>query len=254
MRVNPRAFRWFAAVFILAAFTLAPAMAQRVPKKPISYDAYDSWRSIQGTQISRDGVWLAYALAAQEGDGELVVRNLPSGKEQRFPRGSGPVITADAKFVVYSVVPLKADVDKAKKDKKKPEEQPKNSLGILTLATGDVATVERVKSFKVAEDGSSHVAYLLEAPLPKPDEKKEPTRRKRRPRSRKRRSPRPRPRGQGRGRGEEAQGKEEGSRHGARHPRAGYGQDRERRRGRGIRLEQARNPARVRGLLQEARR
>ena len=89
MRVNPRSFRSLAVVFIVAAFTLAPAMAQRVPKKPISYDAYDSWRSIQGTQISRDGVWLAYALAPQDGDGELVVRNLQTGKEQRFPRGSG---------------------------------------------------------------------------------------------------------------------------------------------------------------------
>jgi len=173
MRVNPRSFRRLAVVFVLAAFTLAPAMAQRVPKKPISYDAYDSWRSIQGTQISRDGVWLAYTLAPQDGDGELLVRNLQTGKEWRLSRGSGAVITADAKFVVYSVAPPKADVDKAKKDKKKPEEQPKNSLGILNLATGEVATVERVKSFKVAEDGTTRIAYLLEAPLPKPEEKKE---------------------------------------------------------------------------------
>ncbi len=71
------------------------------------------------------------------------------------------------------VAPPKADVEKAKKDKKKPEEQPKSSLGILNLATGEVAAAERVKSFKVAEDGTSHVAYLLEAPLPKPEEKKD---------------------------------------------------------------------------------
>ena len=115
MRVNPKALRSLAFVFILAAFTLAPALAQRVPKKPVSYDAYDSWRSIQGAQISRDGVWLAYTLAPQDGDGELIVRNLPAGKEWRLSRGSGAVITADAKFVVYSVAPPKADVEKAKK-------------------------------------------------------------------------------------------------------------------------------------------
>ena len=173
MRVNPSSFRRLAVVLVLAAFTLAPAMAQRVPKKPISYDAYDSWRSIQGTQISRDGVWLTYTLAPQDGDGELLVRNLQTGKEWRLSRGTGAVITADAKFVVYSVAPVKADVEKAKKDKKKPEEQPKNSLGILNLATGEVTTVERIKNFKVAEDGTTHVAYLLEAPLPKPEEKKD---------------------------------------------------------------------------------
>jgi hypothetical protein len=36
---------------------------------------YDSWKSIQGTKISLDGAWIAYALTPQEGDGELVVRS-----------------------------------------------------------------------------------------------------------------------------------------------------------------------------------
>ncbi len=79
------------------------------------------------------------------------------------------MLTADGKYLVFSILPLKADVDKAKKDKKKPEEQPKNGLGIMSLATGEVAAVERVKSFKVAEDGGAFVAYLLEPPLKKDD-------------------------------------------------------------------------------------
>jgi hypothetical protein len=49
-------------------------------KKPISYDAYDGWRSIQGTQLSRDGQWLVYALVPQDGDGELVALNLKTNK------------------------------------------------------------------------------------------------------------------------------------------------------------------------------
>jgi hypothetical protein len=36
-------------------------------------------------------------------------------------RGNSPVITVDGKFVVFAVAPLKAEVDKAKKEKKKPE-------------------------------------------------------------------------------------------------------------------------------------
>jgi dipeptidyl aminopeptidase/acylaminoacyl peptidase len=143
-------------------------------KKPIAYDAYDGWRSIQGTQLSRDGQWLAYALTPQDGDGELVVLNLKTNKDHRAARGRQPVITADGKFVVFTIAPLKAEVDKAKKDKKKPEEQPQNGLGIMDLATGQVTTVDRVKSFKIAEDAGAFVAYLLEPPLKKPDEKKEP--------------------------------------------------------------------------------
>jgi dipeptidyl aminopeptidase/acylaminoacyl peptidase len=173
MRKNPVLWRWMLAVFVLTAVALAPTQAQRVAKKPLTYDVYDSWRSIQGTQISRDGTWLAYALAAQEGDGELVVRNLKTDKDYRRDRGQAPVISADGKYVVFTIAPPKADVDKAKKEKKKPEEQPKNGLGILNLATGEVATVDRVKSFKLAEESGTFVAYLMEAPPAKEPEKKE---------------------------------------------------------------------------------
>ncbi|MBE3112088.1 MAG: S9 family peptidase [Acidobacteria bacterium] len=142
-------------------------------KKPVSYDAYNGWRSIQGTQLSRDGQWLVYALVLQDGDGELVALNLKTNKDYRAARGKQPVLTVDGKFVVFTVAPLKADVDKAKKDKKKPEEQPKSGLGIMNLATGEVTTVDRVKSFKVPEESGAFVAYLLEPPLKKPDEKKD---------------------------------------------------------------------------------
>ena len=43
----------------------------------------------------------------------------------------------------------------------------------MDLATGQVTTVERVKSFKVPEESGAFVAYLLEPPLKKPDEKKD---------------------------------------------------------------------------------
>ena len=152
-----------------AAGTAAPAG----PKKPLSYGAYDGWRTIQGAALSRDGQWLVYALVPQDGDGELVVRNLKTDKEFRAARGRQPVISVDGRFVVFTVAPVKADVDKAKKDKKKPEEQPKSALGVMDLATGQVTTVERVKSFKVPEESGAFVAYLLEPPLKKPDEKKD---------------------------------------------------------------------------------
>ena len=162
-------------VLLAIVLPLVSAAGAAAAKKPLSYDAYNGWRSIQGTQLSRDGHWLAYALAPQDGDGELVVRDLKTDKEFRAARGRQPVITVDGKFVVFTVAPIKAEVDKAKKDKKKPEEQPKSALGIMDLATGQVTTVDRVKSFKIPEESGSFVAYLLEPPLKKPDEKKDET-------------------------------------------------------------------------------
>ena len=166
----------FLRIVVLVALVLPLAVATGATagtKKPITYDAYDGWRSIQGTQLSRDGQWLVYALAPQDGDGELVVLNLKTNKEYRAARGRQPVVTVDGKFVVFTTAPVKADVDKAKKDKKKPEEQPKSGLGIMDLATGRVTTVDRVKSFKVPEESGAFVAYVLEPPLKKPEEKKD---------------------------------------------------------------------------------
>jgi hypothetical protein len=152
---------------------LALSLAGQTPsgKRPISYDAYDGWRSIQGTRIARDGSRLVYALVPQDGDGELVARNLKTGTEYRHPRGKDPVITADGRFVVFAIAPLKAEMDKAKKAKKKPEDQPKGGLGVMNLANGAVATAERVKNFKVPEEGGAFIAYLLEPPLKKADAK-----------------------------------------------------------------------------------
>src|SRR5207344_1245365 len=148
----------------LCALPLASAAQPAAAKKPITHDVYDSWKSIQGTKLSTDGTWLAYALTPQEGDGELVVRNLKTNAEIRAPRGRDPLITSDNKFVVYAIAPLKKDVDQARKAKKKPEDMPKNGVGIVNLATGQAATVaEHVKSFRVPDDTPKMVVYLTVA-------------------------------------------------------------------------------------------
>ncbi len=156
---------------IVLALLSAHPFAQQ--KRPISYDVYDTWRSIQGTQVSRDGTWLVYALTPQEADGEIVARNLKTGVEYRSPRGKSPVITPDGAFVVFAISPTRADLDKAKKDKKKPEDQPKSGMGIMSLANGQVFTADRIKSFKLPEESSRYVAYLAEpakaAPAKKDD-------------------------------------------------------------------------------------
>src|SRR5437867_1968471 len=81
-------------------------------KRPITYDVMDSWRSIQGQRLSRDGQWLAYALTAQGDDGELVVRSLGGGQEFRAPRGTNPSFTPDGRFVVFTIAQTKADEER----------------------------------------------------------------------------------------------------------------------------------------------
>ena len=160
-------------------------------KRPLTHKDYDSWRSIQTSQISRDGKFVAYAYMPQDGDGEIVVRTVGSAVEWHAPRGYRPPVpppddpgasvaefaagqarllrpmfTADNKFLIFGIEPTKADLNKAKKDKKRPEEMPKNGVGIMDLTNGSVVKIERVKSFQVPEEGAGYIAYLIEAPVP----------------------------------------------------------------------------------------
>ncbi len=177
----------------LLATSFAQSLAQQPAgaKRPLTHKDYDSWRSIQSPQVSRDGKFIAYAYMAQDADSDIVVRNIATGTEWRAARGyrppapppddslpnfgeliaaqarlARPIFTADSRFVVFSIEPNKADLNKAKKDKKKPDDMPKNALGIMDLANGQVARIDRVKSFQVPEDGSGFIAYLLEAKPP----------------------------------------------------------------------------------------
>jgi dipeptidyl aminopeptidase/acylaminoacyl peptidase len=168
---------------------------QAISKRPLNHTDYDSWRSIQGQQLSPDGKFLAYTLTPEEGDSELVVRNLTTGAEWRYARGArsglggetpiarggrfgnlaalrsrGMAFTSDGRSLIFQIAPTKAESDKAKKSKK-PEDAPRNSLGILDLQTGKVQRIERARSFQLAEENAGHLVYLRESKTAKPVEK-----------------------------------------------------------------------------------
>jgi acetyl esterase/lipase len=156
-------------LIILVAFAIplsvVPATGQlEVEKRPLTHADYDDWRSIQGQRISPDGRWVLYTAAPQEGDGELVVRQVESGREFRHPRGSGAEFSAETTHVVFLIDPPEADVKAARKEDTKPADMPKKALGIMSLADGSVDTVERVKGFTLPEDVGGWVAYLHEKP------------------------------------------------------------------------------------------
>ena len=168
-------------ISLLVVFALA-GIAQTA-KRPLNHRDYDPWRAIQGQVLSHDGKFLAYSLFPEEGDGEIVVRDLASGKEVRESAGSLPpapdtqnfeapaegpatgrsvrlAFTADGKFLISTAFAKKADTDQAKKDKKRADEMPKPSLLIFDLSMMSSSRVADVASFQVPENGPSLLAYL----------------------------------------------------------------------------------------------
>ncbi|HWC98816.1 MAG TPA: prolyl oligopeptidase family serine peptidase [Candidatus Sulfopaludibacter sp.] len=170
--------------FLSATLLISCALAQPA-KRPLNHHDYDGWRTIASQHLSADGKFLAYAVFPQEGDGEVIVRNLTTGQETRYPAGARPApaaaavpeegpppeargatitFSSDSHTVVFSTFPSKADTDKAKKEKKTADQMPKDGMVIVNLASGQTARVERVKRFALAEKASAFVAYLKDAP------------------------------------------------------------------------------------------
>ncbi len=152
-------------------------------KRPLNHHDYDGWRSIAGQHLSPDGKFLAYAVFPQEGDGEVILRNLTTGKESRYPAGARPApaatseeapvaeargvtiaFSSNSRTVVFSTFPAKADTDKAKKDKKTPDQMPKDGMVIVDLASLQTTPIPRVKRFALPENAAGYLAYLRETP------------------------------------------------------------------------------------------
>ncbi|HEX6049172.1 MAG TPA: prolyl oligopeptidase family serine peptidase [Gemmatimonadaceae bacterium] len=167
-----------AATLTVPASLAAQAVAQ---KRALTSADWDTWRSIQGATISPDGKWALYSLVPQVGDGEMVVRATQGTTEYRVPRGflgrpqmvaggrpdtasaTPPAqFSADGRFALALTYAPMAEFEKARREKKRPADQPKASLAIVNLADGKVTTVQRVRSFRAPRHTGTWVAWLLE--------------------------------------------------------------------------------------------
>jgi len=151
---------------------LPPCSARATEKKPLNHSVYDSWNKVSGECISNDGRWVVYVIEPQEGDSRLVIYNVASREADTVARGTAPRISEDSRFVAFSIKPLFADTRKAKIAKKKTEEMPKDSLGLVQLGRDSVVRIPGVKSFKLPEKGAGWIAYQMEKEEAKKDTSK----------------------------------------------------------------------------------
>jgi dipeptidyl aminopeptidase/acylaminoacyl peptidase len=167
-----------------AAAPAAASDSAPVAPRPISHADFDGWRTVATPVLSRDGRWLAYSFQPQDGDGELVIRELASGKERREPIGKLPPpslapndenpdappvprairlhFSGDSRFVVATTYPGAAETAAARKARRRAEDMPRGGLLIVPLAGGAAARIADVKSVQVPARGAGWVAYLKE--------------------------------------------------------------------------------------------
>lgn len=133
-------------------------------KRPLDHSVYDTWESIGSKQLSNNGQWAAFGVLQQEGDANFYFNNLINNTKKVVPRAELSRFSTDSKYAAFLIKPLFKETRAAKIKKKKADEMPKDSLGILNLSNMALTKVARVKSFKLPENGNAFLAYLLEKP------------------------------------------------------------------------------------------
>jgi dipeptidyl aminopeptidase/acylaminoacyl peptidase len=182
---------------VLTLLCLACSIAS-AQKRPITAKDFDTWRTLTGQVLSHDGHYLAYGLFPLEGDGQVVIRNLTTGKESHenagelppppdpdpnaeeppLPRSIQLSFTNDSKTLVFRAYPTHAAVEKAKTEKPEKTEKknpPHEELVVVDLASSKATRVPDIKSFQLPKNADGFLAYLKYPAPPsasKPDDKK----------------------------------------------------------------------------------
>ncbi len=134
-----------------------------VVKQPLTPAVYDGWKDITTKSISPDGRYAAITINPQDGDGRVSFFDLSTLKEDSVQRASETIITFDSRFAVFKIKPEKEKVKELRRQKKKKEDLPKDSLGIFTFGSRSLEKIANVKSFKVPEKAGQWAAWMLEA-------------------------------------------------------------------------------------------
>ena len=155
----------------------APQMEQAaVPaaaKKTLGVDDVVAWKSISTTVLSNDGQWFAYRVAPQEGDAELVVRNIQTGKETKFPLGevgapagrgggAGAAVAGgaslqfsdDSKWIAFTKGPSRTEAQRLRRQRRPVQ----TSVTVVNLATGAKKDDPNIRRFSFAGEASTHIA------------------------------------------------------------------------------------------------
>jgi dipeptidyl aminopeptidase/acylaminoacyl peptidase len=156
-------------IFKKVAFLLllaSPLLTTAQNKKPLDHSVYDRWEAIGEKSISNNGNFITYTVNPQEGDGRLVIQRATGEIVAEISRGYNAAISADNSTVIFKIKPWYKETRQARIQKKKPEDLPKDSLGIYNLQTAKLQKYARVRSYEIPEKGTNLVAIRFETPLP----------------------------------------------------------------------------------------
>jgi dipeptidyl aminopeptidase/acylaminoacyl peptidase len=168
-----RLFFIIALVSAIPVFTPVATMEQAATpsaaKTSVEIEDIVAWKAVSTTAISNNGEWFAYRVAPQEGDAELTIRNIASGKETKFPlgevgapagRGGAPAggaslqFSDDSKWIAFTTTPSKAEATRLRRQRRPIQ----SKVTVLNLASGEKKEYPNIRRFSFAGEAATHIA------------------------------------------------------------------------------------------------
>jgi len=157
-------------LFVALMICMASGLQAQSGKKKLSHDDYAIWKRLGSQKISNDGDWISYEINPGKGDGKLYLLNPEDGFKKFIERGSRGQFSPNSDYLAANIKVQADTVRKQKFDKVKADKRAKDSLAIWVFDTDKITKIPKVKSFKLAREESSWMAYQLQKET---DKKKE---------------------------------------------------------------------------------
>ncbi len=138
------------------------SITQPSAKKALDYTVYDSWKEIPYKGLTPDGANAAFTVNPQDGDGKVIFYNLKSNTQDSVKRAADISLTFDSRYAIFKIKPQQEVVKELRRQKKKKDDLPKDSLGIYSFSNRKTEKVADVKSYKVPEKAGGWVAWQQE--------------------------------------------------------------------------------------------
>jgi len=152
----PPLFLLLMLLFVLPAGLLA--------KPALDHDVYTEWNVIEEQAISRDGRWLVWSMAPEERDARLIFRPTDGGDATEVARGEQARFSHDSRHLAFQIAPPREAVREARLEDKPEDQHPQPGLGIVSLDSGEMREVTRIRSFAMPEEAGGWLAWHAAPP------------------------------------------------------------------------------------------
>lgn len=137
-------------------------------KRPLTIDDITEWNRITEKVISDDGILTAFTTEPWTGDPAVTLYDNNAVIKDSFKCATGINITADSRFLIFTIKTPQEKVKELKLKKTKKDDMPTDMLGIYEISEGVTDTIARLKSYKIPSKWAGWIAWQTESVKEKP--------------------------------------------------------------------------------------